>query len=92
MPIKSGASARLLFAGAKKKLDLRGSVLVSDQRRLPQIIRQVFRSGPLPKAALSGFARWPAGPYEIHISRSPMSANPSRCFLPVFQTFMITHF
>jgi hypothetical protein len=48
--------------GREKKLDLRGGVSPSDQRRLPQIIEQVFRSGPLPKAALSGFARRPAGP------------------------------
>ena len=47
--------------GREKKLDLRGGVSASDQRRLPQIIQQVFRSGPLPKAALSGFARRPAG-------------------------------
>jgi hypothetical protein len=48
--------------GREKKLDLRGSVWATDQRRLPQIIQQVFRSGPLPKAALSGFFRRPAGP------------------------------
>jgi hypothetical protein len=48
--------------GREKKLDLRGCATASDYRRLPQIIQQVFRSGPLPKAALSGFARRPAGP------------------------------
>jgi hypothetical protein len=47
--------------GREKKLDLRGGVPALDQRRLPQIIQQVFRSGPLPKAALSGFSRRPAG-------------------------------
>ena len=47
--------------GREKKLDLRGGVSASDQGRLPQIFKQVFRSGPLPKAALSGFARRPAG-------------------------------
>jgi hypothetical protein len=51
-----------LCSRARKKLDLRGGVSASDQRRLPQIIQQVFRSGPLPKAALSGFSRRPAGP------------------------------
>jgi hypothetical protein len=48
--------------GREKKLDLRGNVLALDRPRLPQIIQQVFRSGPLPKAALSGFSRRPAGP------------------------------
>jgi hypothetical protein len=47
--------------GREKKLDLRSGLSASDQRRLPQIFKQVFRSGPLPKAALSGFARRPAG-------------------------------
>ncbi len=48
--------------GREKKLDLRGGVSASDQRRLPQVIQQFFCSGPLPKAALSGFARRPDGP------------------------------
>jgi hypothetical protein len=48
--------------GREKKLDLRGEILPTDQRHLPQIFKQVFRSGPLPKAALSGFSRRPAGP------------------------------
>jgi hypothetical protein len=55
------APARIFCSLARKKLDLRGGVLPLGHRRLPQIIQQVFRSGPLPKAALSGFARRSAG-------------------------------
>jgi hypothetical protein len=49
------------FCPQARKTDLRGGVLPSDQRRLPQIIQQFFSSGTLPKAALSGFERRPAG-------------------------------
>jgi hypothetical protein len=38
---------------AQKELDLLRCAGASDLCRLPQIIQQFFRSGPLPKAALS---------------------------------------
>jgi hypothetical protein len=50
------------FVRRREKFALRGGVSASYQRRLPQIIQQVFRPGPLPKAALLGIARRPAGP------------------------------